>query len=910
MNLFAQTTRDFYQLQPVLPLNGWWQWLLLMVVVLCVVVFTIAIYRRSTIQQSPALSCLLTSLRLLALFVLLLFVLNPQLRSETRIVKPSRLAVLLDSSLSMGLPNKTDDGGDGVRRAEVVANFMESNQQIKELRQDHELVVYRFGDQGRPESIAVLGKTAENDSPAESTVVGDERELQISWRWGALATVLFIASCICLVVWLVAFFRQRTFATWLLASSVWVFVAALIALACCDLASSRQKLMASLGWQTPDATIEKPTPEQQPEVADKKVQWLTELEPTATSTRLTESIEFIVNKERGGPIAGVIVATDGGNNSESPISKAIASAANASIPIFPIGIGDTRKPINLQVVDLQMPPRVFPGDKFQVKGLLQAYGLEGKSVRVQLISTDAKETEGETPEDEQLLQLGADGETTGVQFEVSRQDEGRRRYILRVAEIPGDARPADNQRSGVVEVVDRQTVVLLMAGGPTREFRFLRNQLHRDKDVSLHVHLQSSREGADQESDELLQEFPLTRDAMSKYDCVVGIDPDWAKLSPGQTELLENWVAEKAGGMLLIAGPVNTPEWTRRPRGDESIDKIRRLYPVSFYSQGSAALKLGRFGGEQPFPISFSRQGRAAEFLWLGDSAKASTTQWAKFQGVFGYYAVNESKSGAEVLANFADPSTSIDGKLPIYLASQFYGAGRVFFQASGEIWRLRRLDVEYFQQYYLKLIRWLTQGRLLRDSKRGVLLANRSRCWMGDQITIEAVLRDSQDDPLMLPEVPATVLAPNGKSESISLRGKNDAVRPGGYTGQFTATLEGDYRIQLPIPGSTDLEVLTTSVVSSIPDLEKDKPQRNDALLQEIADKTSGHYYVGVEAFSVDGNDPDAPSNKIVAQDQETILPGTSDRIFHRKLMMWLLALFTSLLSMEWVLRRLHRLA
>ena len=33
------------------------------------------------------------------------------------------------------------------------------------------------------------------------------------------------------------------------------------------------------------------------------------------------------------------------------------------------------------------------------------------------------------------------------------------------------------------------------------------------------------------------------------------------------------------------------------------------------------------------------------------------------------------------------------------------------------------------------------------------------------------------------------------------------------------------------------------------VPDLEKDNPQRNDALLSEIANRTKGQYYVGISA-------------------------------------------------------------
>ena len=70
----------------------------------------------------------------------------------------------------------------------------------------------------------------------------------------------------------------------------------------------------------------------------------------------------------------------------------------------------------------------------------------------------------------------------------------------------------------------------------------------------------------------------------------------------------------------------------------------------------------------------------------MGESASESAANWAQFDGVFGYYAVNEAKQGADVLSYFADPSTSIDNRLPIYMANQFYGAGRVFFQAEDGI--------------------------------------------------------------------------------------------------------------------------------------------------------------------------------------------------------------------------------
>ena len=51
---------------------------------------------------------------------------------------------------------------------------------------------------------------------------------------------------------------------------------------------------------------------------------------------------------------------------------------------------------------------------------------------------------------------------------------------------------------------------------------------------------------------------------------------------------------------------------------------------------------------------------------------------------------MKDPKPGARVYARFGDPDTAIDNDLPIYMAGQFYGSGRVFFMASGEMWRVR----------------------------------------------------------------------------------------------------------------------------------------------------------------------------------------------------------------------------
>jgi hypothetical protein len=162
----------------------------------------------------------------------------------------------------------------------------------------------------------------------------------------------------------------------------------------------------------------------------------------------------------------------------------------------------------------------------------------------------------------------------------------------------------------------------------------------------------------------------------------------------------------------------------------------------------------------------------------------------------------------------------------------------------------------------------------------------------------------------LLIPEVKASFKKPDGTIQRLVMRAAENAVRPGTFAAQFSATSEGVYRVSLPIPNSAELEVLSTSVQASIPDLEQEKPQRNDLLLSEMAEKTSGHYYIGTESFNLPQTDPRSPLQQMPPQDQITFLTGTPNQDFHRRLMMWLMGIVTFALALEWTVRRLNKLA
>ena len=448
----------------------------------------------------------------------------------------------------------------------------------------------------------------------------------------------------------------------------------------------------------------------------------------------------------------------------------------------------------------------------------------------------------------QQVTLGGDGEVVPVPFEMVPDAAGRKTLALRVVPPPRDTYAGDDQQEVDIDFVDRKTHVLLFAGGPTREYQFLRNQLRRDKDVSVDVLLQTGAEGISQDANEILDEFPATREELFEYDCIVAFDPNWQALSQAQIESLERWVSVQAGGMIVVAGPIYSDTLAQDP----ALAKVRALYPVEFHRRFSA-LDDGRYGSKEPWPIEFTREGNDAEFLWIEDSGPASTHAWSEFKGIYGFYSVKGPKPAATVYARFSDPRAGEGGQQPVYFAGQFFGAGRVFYLGSGEMWRLRSVDEAFFERFYTKLIRFVSQGRLLRGSNRGVLLVERDRYVLGNTVAVRAQLNGAQLEPLVAPQVTLQVYLPDTTQQVVVLLA--DPSRPGSFAGQFTVRKEGVYRLELAVPESAD-ERLARRIQVKVPDLEREKPQRNDALLTEIATKTGGAYYVGLPAALGTGSD------------------------------------------------------
>jgi hypothetical protein len=467
-------------------------------------------------------------------------------------------------------------------------------------------------------------------------------------------------------------------------------------------------------------------------------------------------------------------------------------------------------------------------------------------------------------------------------------------YRLTAEVIPpqDDHIPEDNRQQTEVNVVDRKDRILLFASAPTRDYQFFATQIYRDQTMSVDVYLPWAQGGISQNADKILDKFPNSRNEMAEYDQVVAFDPDWRELSSEQIDLLEFWVARQGGGLILIAGPVHQADAMTGWVTDPGIEKILALYPVEFLAR-QAAFDHRYHSGTAAYPLKFSRAGESAEFLQITDEQGAGF--WSRFAGYFGYFAVKGVKPTATLLASSGSPDALGRDEAAALIVEQFYGAGRVLYFGSGELWRLRRTEEKAFEQIVTKVIRYVGQGRLQRESDRGTLATDKQRYSLGSMAQLRIMASDPQLNPLTLPTLSLEVVSPTGMLRMLDAT--LDPNVPGLYLTYLPLDMEGTWTVQWTIPDSEQKIVRTVQVQMS--DLERENPNRNEPLLQEIAEKSGGMYFDSFESAAGLPGKVDIRSQRAVVDEkaQETLLYN-------------LLMVICAVLFLEWTLRRLMRLA
>ena len=101
--------RVYYEWARVVAMDQWWHWLVLVGTIAGLGWLVVQVYRRDATELPRGIGGMALTFRVVALVLLLVYFLDLQKRTETRVVRNSRAVVMVDTSQSMSLRRTVGD---------------------------------------------------------------------------------------------------------------------------------------------------------------------------------------------------------------------------------------------------------------------------------------------------------------------------------------------------------------------------------------------------------------------------------------------------------------------------------------------------------------------------------------------------------------------------------------------------------------------------------------------------------------------------------------------------------------------------------------------------------------------------------------------------------------------------------
>jgi hypothetical protein len=624
-------------------------------------------------------------------------------------------------------------------------------------------------------------------------------------------------------------------------------------------------------------------------------------------TDVGEALTTVLADAGESPVAGIVVLSDGIFNRGKSVEDAAAYARRFKAPVYTVGVGSAGEPPNVRITKLVVPAAVAKGDPFEVRVEAEAAGVELTPVRVELTAWEVgwrpREARAAAPDEEVIgareLLIGGGQASAGVRFELSAETAGQFCYRARVATVPGEAVESDNCREATVLVLDERLRVLLIAGHPSYEYRYLTRLLERDKTVDLSCWLQSADARAVRDGNTVITELPRRPDEVFEYDALLLLDPNPGEFDSAWAITVRRLVDELGGGLLLQAGPHFTSRFLRDPR----LEDLATILPV--LADPDADVRLSNQGAyrTRAQPIRIPDESRAHPLLRLHAEVDANQAIWQALPGVWWYLPVLRSKPLATVLMGHGSSAHATRYGQPVLMAVEPFGAGRTAFLAFDSTWRWRSTGEEHFNRFWIQLVRYLAQPRREGVSKRGTIVLDRERISPGDYMKIEARVLDAAFVPWHESEVAARLELPEGDERPLTLRAIPG--RAGWFAGRVRVDWTGRAIIRVPLPaegtgetGRPAEEALVKPIQVESSDVELRSLGLRAEPLMKLAEQTGGKYFSLEQAAAL----PDLIENA----SQIKTARGADKPLWDKA---WVMALIAALLAVEWALRRRNHL-
>lgn len=363
-------------------------------------------------------------------------------------------------------------------------------------------------------------------------------------------------------------------------------------------------------------------------------------------------------------------------------------------------------------------------------------------------------------------------------------------------------------------------------------------------------------------------------------------DLNTSELDPGKQKALKEYLVDRGGTVILIAG-------------DQAMPHAFLGMPLLDFLPVSASEVQDP---SQGYDLALSAEGLQSPAMQIADPPESSDDIWKEMTRQLPIYSLSQyctPKPTARTLIN-ATKQAGSDSENKAFLCWQTVGRGRIIYLAAPAVYQLRmKFGDRYHYRFWGQLVRWAVARDLSQGSKTVKLATDRSRAVVGDNVQVIANLSDLGNRPLASAEVRVQA-STNGQAASL-IELRPDPKIPGRYLGEFSPKEEGTLSLQafgadvaqlLASEGVTK-PITTTVIVESTPSVEMQDTRSNVPLLKQIAELTGGQIVP-----------PAAVSQLVELTDLEPTVHEEKIRqpIWNRWGLLWL---FCGFLSFEWALRK-----
>ncbi|MBS0204159.1 MAG: hypothetical protein JSS49_14745 [Planctomycetes bacterium] len=626
-------------------------------------------------------------------------------------------------------------------------------------------------------------------------------------------------------------------------------------------------------------------------------------------TNLRPILASLKDRFRDRPLAGVLLFTDG-----SATDPGTSFDASGLPPIYPVVSGTARGHRDLAIAHLTVTTTAFEDAPVTVQADVTQLGLPGVKVTATLLDEAGEQIKQET----QIF--GREAAPLAFRFQFRPVKPGVSFYEVKVvtdALAPEkESSAANNRRLVSVDRGSGPYRILYLTGRPNWEFKFLNRAVETDEQIKLTSIIRVARrepkfdwrsrdgeatnplfrgfdrtgeetERYDQpvlvrlntrDPNELRGGFPKKAEDLYPFHAVIIDDLEAGFFTADQMTLLERFVSERGGGLLMLGGAESFRH------GNYDRTPVGRMLPLYLDAVESTPSVTG-------YRLALTRDG------WLQPWARLRSTETEEQQRLKElppFRTLNRAgnlKPGATVIAEVLDAESR---RFPA-LAVQRFGRGRCAALLIGDLWRwqLDRTDLQREKddlgKAWRQTLRWL-----IADVPGRTELRVNMRDELGQPLTrLEARIRTDEFQPQDNSAVSMTLKLPDGST--VVQTAESSLQEAGLYESTFASRIPGQYRATVEV-ADADGKALGKTDTGWVADPAAEEFQRvapNLELLSDLAKQTGGELIPveDLESFV-----------RTLPVRQAPLTESYTTPLWHQP---WILLLIVGCLCGEWALRR-----